>query len=145
MTPVIRTCSFSQKVAWLHCCQWPAKECEKYAEVEAAVETMKATYKDRVDLVVRALNAVEGIHCPVPKGAFYAWVDVKGVLKRTGVTTQELADKMLEAAEGVAVLPGGDFGPHGEGFIRLSLASSPEELTEGCARIKAVVDSLPTV
>ena len=142
------TCSFTQKAAMVALPPMDGagpEEAERYAAVEAEVGVMIATYKQRVKLVTKLLNQIDGVFCPEPRGAFYAWVNVEGALKRTGLTTQELADACLEAAEGVAVLPGGDFGPNGEGNIRLSLASSPEELTEGCRRIKCVIDGLPTL
>lgn len=141
------TASFSQKAAMVALPPLPgASEAEQasYDEVEATVADMVATYKARALAVAKMLSEIEGVNCPQPKGAFYAWADIKGVLARTGLTTQEIADEMLTAAEGVAVLPGGDFGPCGEGYMRLSLASSPEELAEGCRRIKVVIDALPT-
>jgi aspartate/methionine/tyrosine aminotransferase len=74
----------------------------------------------------------------MPKGAFYVYPSVKGVLNkaingRTPTTSAELATIILEEAE-VAVVPGEAFGP--SGYIRLSYATSDEDIIEGVTRIK---------
>ena len=65
-------------------------------------------------------------HVPVPAGAFYVFPNVKAF----GRTSGELTDLLLDEA-GVAVLPGSAFGEHGEGYLRLSYATSPEHIREG--------------
>ncbi|HEX9924827.1 MAG TPA: aminotransferase class I/II-fold pyridoxal phosphate-dependent enzyme, partial [Anaerolineae bacterium] len=92
---------------------------------------MRAEYLARRDLVVEALDAIPGFACPVPTGAFYAMPEISGL----GVTdTRAFAKMLLEA--GVAVLPGTDFGSHGEGYLRISYGTAREKLVEGINRIR---------
>jgi aspartate aminotransferase len=103
-----------------------------------AVEEMRLAFDRRRKTIVEGLNAIDGIVCPTPEGAFYVYPDVTGLLGRTwgGVTpttSLELADLMLEQAE-VAAVPGEAFGP--SGFLRLSYALGDEPLAEGIARLQ---------
>ncbi len=98
---------------------------------------MIGRYKARRDRLVEALNAIPGIRCDLPQGAFYAFPNIAG----TGLSSLEFADRLLDA-EAVAVTPGDAFGPGGEGYVRLSYANSDEMLEEGARRIKRFVDSL---
>ncbi len=106
-----------------------------------AVDEMKVAFDRRRKAMVAGLNAVPGFECPTPKGAFYAYVDVRGALGKeyAGVTPQtsaELADFILERAE-VAVVPGEAFGP--SGYLRLSYALGDEDLAEGVERIRQLL------
>ena len=96
------------------------------------VDAMVREFAARRDLVVAALNAIPGVRCATPSGAFYAFPDVSG----TGVTGAELADRLLTEA-GVCVLAGTAFGRVGTGHIRISYANSRENLTEAMRRIGA--------
>ncbi len=98
---------------------------------------MIGRYKARRDRLVEALNAIPGIRCDLPQGAFYAFPNVAG----TGLSSLEFTDRLLDA-EAVAVTPGDAFGPGGEGYVRLSYANSDEMLEEGARRIKRFVESL---
>jgi aspartate aminotransferase len=103
-----------------------------------AVEEMRLAFDRRRKTIVAGLNAIDGIVCPTPEGAFYVYPDVTGLLGRTwgGVTpttSLELADLILEQAE-VAAVPGEAFGP--SGFLRLSYALGDEPLAEGIARLQ---------
>jgi aspartate aminotransferase len=103
-----------------------------------AVETMRQAFDARRRTIVAGLNAIDGIHCPTPEGAFYVYADVSGLLNRewagaTPTTSLELADLILEKAE-VAAVPGEAFGP--SGFLRLSYALGDEPLAEGVARLQ---------
>ena len=102
-----------------------------------ARDAMVAEYRRRRDFVVAALDAIEGVSCPTPEGAFYAFPDVSSF----GMTSREIADGLLYDA-GVAVLPGTDFGANGEGKIRLSYVGEMATLEEGARRIKAYFDRL---
>jgi aspartate aminotransferase len=87
------------------------------------------------------LNDIEGVHCPVPAGAFYVYPSVKGLLGKTirgrvCTTSAELAALILDEAE-VAVVPGEAFGP--SGYLRLSYALSDADLTEGVSRIQELL------
>lgn len=95
------------------------------------VDTLRKVYRARRDLVVDGLNAIPGVHCSVPDGAFYAFADVRAF----GLSSRDIADALLHDGA-VAVLAGTDFGEGGEGFIRLSYVSDEEELREGLRRIR---------
>jgi aspartate aminotransferase len=105
-----------------------------------AVAAMRTEYRARRDLVVAGLNAIPGIHCPEPEGAFYAFPTID--LSRQGLPEDHdrvrlFTNRLLDA--GVAVLPGTDFGAEGAGQFRLSYATSRERLAEGLRRIAATV------
>jgi len=106
-----------------------------------AVETMREAFDRRRRTMVEMLNAIDGVLCPVPEGAFYAYPDVTGLLGRTirGVTpttSAELATLILDEAE-VAVVPGEAFGP--SGYLRLSYALGDDDLVEGVGRIQRLL------
>jgi aspartate/methionine/tyrosine aminotransferase len=103
----------------------------------SAVDEMKVAFDRRRRTMVRMLDEIDGVVCPMPRGAFYAYPSVKGVLGRTirGRTPQtsgELAALILAEAE-VAVVPGEAFGP--SGYLRLSYALGDDDLVEGVSRI----------
>ena len=107
------------------------------------VAVMHAAFDRRRKAIVAGLNAIEGVHCPTPQGAFYAYPDVRGLLGKEfdGVrpqTSAELADLILEKAL-VAVVPGEAFGP--SGYLRLSYALSDEDLAEGVKRLQKFLGS----
>lgn len=93
------------------------------------VETMRAAYHQRRDLV-RSILEPAGLLPAPPSGAFYALVDLRG----TGLPSYDAAMALIEE-ESVAVAPGSGFGEVAEGFVRISLASSDDDLREGCGRI----------
>jgi aspartate aminotransferase len=99
-------------------------------ESDAAVRRMVSQFRARRDLVVDGLNAMPGVRCQVPQGAFYAFPNVEG----TGLDERRLADDLLEEA-GVALLPGSAFGPAGEGFLRLAYTQSEADLRVGLERM----------
>jgi aspartate/methionine/tyrosine aminotransferase len=88
------------------------------------VREMMAEYKARRDLLVNGLNAIPGISCHLPGGAFYAFPNISSF----GMTSEAFADAMLDKA-GVALLPGSNFGDQGEGFVRICYASSRENIS----------------
>jgi aspartate aminotransferase len=103
-----------------------------------AVEEMKAAFDRRRRRIVQMLNEIDGVVCPDPKGAFYAYPSVKGLLGRevdgvTPQTTTELAEVVLDKAE-VAVVPGEAFGS--PGYLRLSYALGDDDLAEGIHRLQ---------
>jgi aspartate/methionine/tyrosine aminotransferase len=87
------------------------------------VDGVTAEYRRRRDALVRGLNAIPGVSCRLPQGAFYAFPNVKAF----GKTSNWLANYLLEEA-GVAVLPGTAFGAGGEGYLRLCFANSLENI-----------------
>ena len=107
----------------------------------AAVEMMRTAFDRRRLTMVGMLNAIPGVTCPEPEGAFYCYPSVKGALGRTirGVTpttSAELAGLILDEAE-VAVVPGEAFGT--PGYVRLSYALGDDDLIEGVSRIAALL------
>ncbi|WP_426563166.1 pyridoxal phosphate-dependent aminotransferase [Angustibacter sp. McL0619] len=107
----------------------------------AAVATMREAFDRRRRTMVSMLNDIDGVHCPVPQGAFYAYPSVEGVLGRTirgrtPGTSVELAELILEEVE-VAVVPGEAFGP--SGYLRLSYALGDADLAEGVGRIQKLL------
>ncbi|MCR4434041.1 MAG: pyridoxal phosphate-dependent aminotransferase [Caldiserica bacterium] len=95
------------------------------------VEKMVQEFRRRRDVIVHGLNGIPGVTCTLPKGAFYAFPNVKS-FKRPA---KEIADYLLNEA-GVAVLSGTAFGTFGEGYLRLSYANSVENIQEALRRIK---------
>ena len=108
----------------------------QYAGLEAVngpqeqVEAVVAEYEQRRDVLVAGLNAIPGLHCRMPQGAFYAFPNVSAFDK----PSDWLADYLLEEA-GVAVLPGTAFGPYGEGYLRLVYANSISNIRVALERI----------
>ncbi|HUV55645.1 MAG TPA: pyridoxal phosphate-dependent aminotransferase [Dehalococcoidales bacterium] len=102
-----------------------------------SVPKMVEEFKKRRDLIVDGLNAIPGISCFRPKGAFYVFPNIK----KLGMDCNRLADYLLNEA-GVAALAGTDFGKYGEGYIRLSYATSQENINKALERIKKVAAKL---
>jgi aspartate aminotransferase len=102
------------------------------------VDAVAAEFRRRRDLIVAGLNAIPGIVCPMPRGAFYAFPNVQAF----GRTSNDLADILLEEA-GVATLPGSAFGRQGEGYLRLTYSNSLHNIQIALARIRAAVARLP--
>jgi aspartate/methionine/tyrosine aminotransferase len=107
------------------------------------VARMIAEFRRRRDAVVKGLNAVPGITCQAPQGAFYVFPNVRGL----GLATSaEVAERLLNEA-GVATLAGTCFGAAGEGYLRLSYANSLANLEKAVSRIgdwSARLAALPT-
>jgi aspartate aminotransferase len=93
-------------------------------------ENMVAELRRRRDGFCAGLNALPGVRCQIPEGAFYAFANVTG----TCMTSQDLADRLLDEA-GVACLSGTAFGAYGEGYLRFSYANSYERLMEAVERV----------
>ena len=104
---------------------------EALANTQAEVCQMVQEFRKRRDFVWERLNAIPGIRCVCPPGAFYLFPNIRSF----GMTSGDFADKLLDSA-GVAVLSGASFGEYGEGFIRLSYANSMENLTKALDRIE---------
>ena len=113
----------------------------QYAALEALtgpqdeVAKMVAEFDARRKLVVDLLNDIDGVSCIVPKGAFYAFPNIKD----TGLKAKKLASDLLEGP-GVATIGGPDFGTLGEGYIRLSYANSQDNIREALTRMKTFLE-----
>lgn len=106
---------------------------------DQAVEAMRAEFEARRNLVVRELRAIPDVVCPMPEGAFYAFPDISAYLGAKIATDVELANYLLDTAH-VAVVPGSVF--EGAGHIRLSYATSRENIVNGVARIREALLNL---
>ena len=104
-------------------------------------EQMVREFKKRRDVIVDGLNALEGVSCLRPHGAFYVFPNVKELVRRTGKSTKELANYFLDDA-GVAVLSGTAFGEYGEGYLRLSYANSVENIRKALDRMERSIKKL---
>jgi aspartate aminotransferase len=103
------------------------------------VGEMRDAYKERRDELLEILDRGE-LTSTRPSGAFYVWTDVSAA----GMPSMEFARSLIES-EHVAVAPGSAFGELGEGYVRLSLASSREDLLEGASRLVRFVHHLGEV
>ena len=100
------------------------------------VRAMVQEFHRRRNEIVRGLNAIPGLRCLEPQGAFYVFPNIQALQ----ITSAE-AERMLLEEAGVAALSGTAFGPSGEGYIRLSYANSIENIREALRRIGALVSS----
>ena len=92
---------------------------------------MMSAYERRRDVAVAGINGCKGMSTPTPGGAFYLFPSING----TGLSSEVFAARLLHEAS-VAVVPGNHFGEAGEGYVRLSYASSEQRLAEGIERIR---------
>jgi len=126
--------NYARKLAVnLHSCvnasaQYAGLAALKGSQVE--VTKMVAEFDKRRKVVVEGLNKLPGVSCATPKGAFYAFPNIK----RTGWKAKALASSLLEDA-GVAIIGGPDFGILGEGYVRLSYANSTENILKALDRM----------
>jgi len=108
------------------------------------VAAMVREFQRRRDVIVARLNAIDGISCRKPEGAFYVFPNIGGLLNKSGRGKKlsspcDIADYLLEEAK-VAAVPGEDFGSNAH--IRFSYATSLEDIEKGCARIREAVRKL---
>lgn len=99
------------------------------------VRAMVEAFRKCRDIMVEGLNAIPGVSCLNPKGAFYVFPNISG----TGKTSRQFADCLLDE-HGVAALAGTAFGKHGEGYLRLSYANSEENLRKALDRIRTAAE-----
>jgi len=94
-----------------------------------SVDRMVEEFRTRRDAIVSGLNALDGVRCLTPEGAFYAFPNIRG----TGFSSKELEHRLLAEA-GVACLSGTAFGEYGDGFLRFSYANSVQNIREALSR-----------
>ncbi|HEU4797536.1 MAG TPA: pyridoxal phosphate-dependent aminotransferase [bacterium] len=102
------------------------------------VEAMVAEFRRRRDVIVAGLNAIDGMRCAMPTGAFYAFPNIR----RIDEHSKRLADYLLNEA-GVACLSGTAFGEHGQGYLRFSYANSVENISEALRRVREALKRYP--
>ncbi len=101
------------------------------------VHEMVTEFRKRRDAIVDGLNAIDGVSCVNPLGAFYVFPNVT----QLPLSCQALSDYLLEDA-GVAVLPGTAFGEYGDGYLRLSYANSLENIQDALARMDSAISRI---
>ena len=109
-----------------------------------AVYEMRKAFDTRRKIMVKMLNDIDGVYCPMPEGAFYAYPSVKELIGKSVrgkliSSSSELATIILDEVE-VAVVPGEAFGPGG--YLRLSYALSDSDLVEGVGRIQQLLSEV---
>jgi aspartate aminotransferase len=109
-----------------------------------SVSNMVAEFHKRRDYMVEQLNALPGIHCAVPQGAFYVFPNISGLFGKSYKSQKiensaQLAQLLLSEAR-VALVPGNAFGA--EGHLRISYATSMARIEAGLGRIKSFVQEL---
>lgn len=114
--------------------QMAAREALKKGE--RSTQEMKREYRRRREIVVAGLNEI-GLTCHKPEGAFYAFPSIK----ISGLSSMEFAKELLKK-ERVALVPGTAFGPSGEGYVRISYASSLSNIKEALSRIKRFLSGI---
>ncbi|MCQ2070157.1 MAG: pyridoxal phosphate-dependent aminotransferase [archaeon] len=100
------------------------------------IVNMVNQFKTRRDLALDLLSEIDSLECQVPEGAFYLFPKYS-----QDIPSAKLAEKMLNEAH-VAITPGTAFGPHGEGFFRISYAASEDQIRAGIDRIKTFMKTL---
>jgi len=104
---------------------------------QSAVDEMMAAFNERRLLIHDRLNQMAGVSCIMPKGAFYAFANIK----ETGLTSKKMQDQLL-GNEGVATIAGTSFGADGEGYIRFSYANSLDNINRAMDRMDALTRKL---
>jgi aminotransferase len=100
------------------------------------VKEMVKEYDERRRLLVKGLNELDGVSCITPRGAFYAFPNIK----ESSMGSEEFAQHMLEEAK-VALVPGNSFGEGGEGYVRCSYSVSKENILEALDRMRRTITS----
>lgn len=102
-----------------------------------SVDTMVAAFHERRHVIVDGLNALEGVSCRTPGGAFYAFPNITG----TGMNARQLQSGLLEEA-GIATIAGTSFGAYGEGYLRFSYASSTDNIRRALERMREFLSTV---
>jgi aspartate aminotransferase len=102
---------------------------------QSIIGEMMQAYKQRRDVLVRGLNSLPRITCLKPEGALYVFPNIT----ETGMTSEEFTDFALEKA-GVAILPGNNFGGHGEGFVRLCYVNTLEHIELAIEQLRVALE-----
>ena len=100
------------------------------------MDKMVNTYRERRDYLMGEIEKIPGISCSIPKGAFYAFIDIR----ETGMKCETFAVNLLKEKQ-VVVVPGTAFGERGEGYVRISFATSLDILKTGMKRMREFVEN----
>lgn len=106
-------------------------------ETRQSIEEMRSAYQKRRDIIMEGFEKINGFKCLSPQGAFYAFPNIT----KTGKNSEELSMYLLDEC-GVVTVPGNAFGQYGEGYLRLSFATSIDIIKEGMDKIRKGIDRL---
>ena len=106
---------------------------EAVKNLDGSIEKMRDEFKKRRDYLVGEINKMENFSCKMPEGAFYVFMNIK----KTGMTSEEFCDFALDSAR-LAVVPGDAFGECGEGYVRMSYATSMENLKKAVSLLMKI-------
>lgn len=106
---------------------------EAVKNLDGSIEKMRDEFKKRRDYLVSEINKMEHFSCKMPEGAFYVFMNIK----KTGMTSEEFCDFALDSAR-LAVVPGDAFGECGEGYVRMSYATSMENLKKAASLLMKI-------
>ena len=106
---------------------------EAVKNLDGSIEKMRDEFKKRRDYLVAEINKMEHFSCKMPEGAFYVFMNIK----KTGMTSEEFCDFALDSAR-LAVVPGDAFGECGEGYVRMSYATSMENLKKAASLLMKI-------
>lgn len=101
------------------------------------VKKMVLSFQSRRDIVYEKINKIDKLSCIKPKGAFYAFINIQ----KTGLSSKDFCTQLLKSQH-VALVPGSGFGSGGEGYVRMSYATSEEKILRGIERIATFVSTL---
>ena len=108
---------------------------------EDSVRRMVGAFSERRDVVYQEVGKVRGVSAVMPRGAFYLFVNIKEVLSRANMNSEQFVLHILDR-DGVATLHGTAMGSYGEGYLRISFANSIENLQEGVRRIGEATEQI---
>ena len=132
--PMVRLCFYNTASANAFV-QWGAISC--FEEDDKPSEEMRIEYQKRRDYLVDSINKIDKLSCLKPKGAFYVFVNIS----KTGMDGESFSNYLLEDY-GVATVPGINFGESGRNFIRMSYATSYQDIVKAIPRIKKAVEEI---
>ena len=104
---------------------------------QECIEEMRIQFDRRRKLVYESINAIDGLSCNCPKGAFYCFMNIK----QLGISDEEASDYYLNEA-GVAMIPGSAFGEYGNGYLRIAFSNSYENIEKAMSKIKEATEKL---
>ena len=104
---------------------------------QECTEEMRVQFDRRRKLVYESINKIPGLSCICPKGAFYCFVNIKGL----GISDEEASEYFLNEA-GVAMIPGSAFGVYGTGYLRIAFSNSYENIEKAMGKIKDATEKL---
>lgn len=102
---------------------------------DRCLSQMVARLRVRRDQLLLGLASIPGVRCESPAGAFFAFPDIRAILERGGLTSEQFARRLLESS-GVATLAGTAFGPGGEGYLRISYATTPAAIDSAVSALR---------